>query len=90
MNLPIKFPSDTEVILEEVARVPGTHTREATPIDPGHPERRCSDPAEVAQGGLAQTVFRGTGTPRPTYHPGVHRTSCTLTATPCRTNWSCR
>ena len=88
MNLPIKFPSDTEVILEEVARF-----QALTPRSDIRAIRRILNAGaliltEVAEGCLGQTVFRGTGTPRPTYHPGVHRTSCTLTATSCRTNWS--
>ena len=57
MNLPIKFPSDTEVILEEVTRFRALSPGEA---HPGHPEysgRRRVPDEHLAEGCLGQTVF---------------------------------
>ena len=77
MDLPIKFPSETEVILEDVAQVPGADAGGADPIHPRPPDHRCPDPADLAEGGLGQAVYRGARNPVATGHPGVHRTPCT-------------
>ena len=84
MDLPVKFPSDTEVILEDVARFRALAER----AHPGHPRAfwLTGVPDEnFAEGCLGQTVFRGAKAPRATEHPGFHRTPCTLTPTSCRT-----
>ena len=40
MDLPVKFPSETEVILEDVARFRALSPRERIRSDSGHAERR--------------------------------------------------
>jgi hypothetical protein len=64
MNFPIRFQSDTDVILEEVARFRALTTRERMQSIRSILSGR-SDSPEVSEGGLAEAVFRRAGAPRP-------------------------
>ena len=79
MDLPVKFPSETEVILEDVASFRALSPAERIRDDSGHAGRRRASDEHLAEGRMGQAVFGRAKTPRATEHPGVHRTPCTLT-----------
>ena len=58
MDLPVKFPSETEVILEDVARFRAISPEERMRSLPESAERRCPDRTNLAESGLGQAIRR--------------------------------
>jgi hypothetical protein len=83
MDLPFEFPSETELILEDVARF-----RALMPVERFRSLRGLLNAGDLilkqSQGGLGQAVRRRAGGPRATGHPGVLLAPWILTKGPFR------
>ena len=87
MDLPVKFPAETEVILDDVARFRALTPKERIQTIRSMLADGAVPSEQIPERRLGQAVFRRTRTACPTEHPGVHCTTCTLT--PCRQEQPC-
>jgi hypothetical protein len=86
MDLPVKFSSEPEVIVEDVARFRALAER-PNPGDPESLERGRPSQANFAQGGLGRAVWPGAKGPGTIEYPGVHRSPWVLIAGFYPKNW---